>query len=322
MGFTSFKSLWGEQSGRGAGKNMVTWGLLSMLSLGGTVGCGVEPEQEPREVLASQSQAQMEDNGLSLNGLSLNGLSLNGLSLNGLSLNGLNSGEFKAWFQQNPAGHNMLMGYLVRCAVPSGETRDFKDASGVVYRWTGGLGLAPDWALGKVATEAEQQVITACLAAHVNNYGVHVPISVLGQNALSQAITYSEAELHDFAQTEACFFGNVFTTLNPGLYSGNDRAELDMTQSTPRPCGLRAAGQGTHPMCQQIPHIGQCGQYCTLDASGLFYTSCTYKGVTYKPLTTRLNPDYVNTCGDGVCALGESKGPGVTADSCKQDCGE
>jgi hypothetical protein len=322
MGFTSFKSLWGEQSGRGAESNMVMWSVLSMLSMGGALGCGVEQEQPSLEPLTVLEQAQREDNGLSLNGLSLNGLSLNGLSLNGLSLNGLNTLEFKTWFQQNPAGHGMLMSYLVRCAVPSGDNRIYVDQTGARYEWAGDLGLAPDWALGHEATIQEQQVISACLAAHVNNYGVHVPISVLGLNAKGQSISYTSAELEDFTQTEACFFGNVFTTLNPGLFAGNDRAELDPTQSTPRPCGLRAAGQGTHPMCEQIPHIGQCGQYCTLDAESKFYTSCTYKGITYKPLTTRLRPEYVNTCGDHVCSLGESKGSGFTADSCKADCGE
>ena len=312
MGFTSFKSLWSEMSGRGAGSNMVVWGVVSVLSLGGTVGCGVESSPQETWSLETQSRAQQGDNGLSLNGL----------SLNGLSLNGLGTEDFATWFNLNVEGHEGLMSYMVLCAVPPGELRQFKNPrTGVEYTWMGSLGLAPDWAGGKPSTEQEQQLVSACLAAHVNNYELHVPISVLGHGVTGNPIPYTEEELTTFAQNEACFFGNVFAP-NPRLFAGNDRGSLDPVQSTPRPCGLIGHGEQSHPACTQIQRIGQCGDHCVLAPGDKYYAECTYESKTYKmPITTRIRTEDVYFCGDGVCQVGESKGSGYTANSCSLDCG-
>ncbi|WP_395853881.1 hypothetical protein [Cystobacter fuscus] len=313
-------------AGRGAASRGVTCQLLLMLSLMGAVACGVEQPLDEMQGLASMSQTFQEDNGLSLNGLSLNGLSLNGLSLNGLSLNGLNSADFITWFNSadggNLTGHEALMKYLVRCAVPEGEVRVFVNPiTGVRHVWEGGMGLAPQWSGGTPATQDEQQVISACLAAHANNYGVHVPISVLGKDAVGGTIPYSRQELVTFAQREACFFGNLFVSGGATLFAGNHMDALSPEQSTPRPCGLVGLGVVSNPACTQMQRIGQCQDHCRLEPNGHFYSECTYNGVTYKPLTTRIRLSDVNFCGDGVCQVGERKGTGYTADSCGIDCG-
>jgi hypothetical protein len=309
-------------AGRGAGRTGLAWVVSSALALVGATGCGVQelPIEDEASELQTRSQELQVDNGLSLNGLSLNGLSLNGLSLNGLSLNGLSTTDFASWFSGAPASNDRLMRYMVRCAVPAGETRSFTHPStGVVYTWPGMLGLAPGWAGGAPATLAEQQTISACLAAHANNYGLNVSISVLGRDSNGANIPYSSEELATFAKKESCFFGNVFA--NEGLFAGNDRTSLAADESTRRPCGLRGYGARSNSECSQVQRIGQCEDYCTLDASGTFYTSCTYNGIQYRPLNTRIRPQDVNRCGDGVCQPGESPGWGVTADSCLLDCG-
>ncbi len=321
MGFTSIQGLRSGMAGRGAGRKMMAWVFTSALSLVGAAGCGVqELPSEEFETLQTQSQAVEAENGMSLNGLSLNGLSLNGLSLNGLSLNGLSTADFSNWFTSNPESNSLLMRYMVRCAVPEGESRTFRNPNtGVTYTWPGALGLAPGWAGGAPASVAEQQVISACLAAHANNYGLNVSISVLGRDAKGTNIPYSSEELTIFAKRESCFFGNVFA--QQGLYAGNDRTSLAADESTRRPCGLKGFKALDNPSCSQVKRIGQCEDYCTLDASGNFYTSCTYNGVQYKPLNTRLRQADINRCGDGVCQMGESCGWGITADSCLMDCG-
>jgi hypothetical protein len=70
-----------------------------------------------------------------------------------------------------------------------------------------------------------------------------------------------------------------------------------------------------------MEHVGSCESFCTLDATGTQYTSCTYNGVTYKPLTTRISPADIYTCGDHVCQFTEHCGTGTTADNCGVDCG-
>ncbi len=306
MGFTSIQGLRSGMAGRGAGRKMMAWVFTLALSLVGATGCGVqELPSEEEELLHTQSQALEGQNGMTLNGLSLNGLSTT---------------DFTSWFNGNPASNSLLMRYMVRCAVPEGETRTFTNPStGLTYSWPGALGLAPGWAGGAPASVEEQQVISACLAAHANNYGLNVSISVLGRDAKGTNIPYSSEELSLFGKRESCFFGNVFA--QQGLFAGNDRTSLAADESTRRPCGLKGYKALDNPSCSQVKRIGQCEDYCTLDASGNFYTSCTYNGVQYKPLNTRLRQADINRCGDGVCQMGESCGWGITADSCLMDCG-
>jgi hypothetical protein len=300
---------------------MMAWVFTSALSLVGATGCEVqEVPSEEEAALQTHAQELEAENGMSFNGLSLNGLSLNGLSLNGLSLNGLSTTDFASWFNGDPSNNNRLMRYMVRCAVPAGESRTFVNPNtGTTYTWPGSLGLAPDWAGGSPASLAEQQVISACLAAHANNYGLNISISVLGRDSKGANIPYSSEELSHFAKRESCFFGNLFN--NEGLFAGNDRNALADDESTSRPCGLKGHKALSNPACSQVKRIGQCEDFCTLDASGNFYTQCSYNGVQYKPLNTRIRQSDVHRCGDGVCQMGESCGWGITADSCLMDCG-
>ena len=220
---------------------------------------------------------------MTLNGMTLNGLSLNGLSLNGLSLNGLATETFSNWFGQWPVFNDMVMRYVVLCAVPAGASRTYVDPdTGRSYTWYGGLGLAPDWSNGSPASLAEQQAVSACLAAHANKYGLRIPVSLLGKTAQGQVIPYSASELATYFNRE---------------------------------------GSGGSESCAPLIYVGGCSSVCTLDASGTYYASCTYNGVTYRPLTTRVRAADVFQCGDGVCQFTESCGTGDTYDSCKLDCG-
>jgi len=287
------------------------------------VACGPvgEDTRPPPDVeLETRGQEAVALNGMSVNGISVNGLSLNGLSLNGLSLNGLSAPEFAAWFNKQPALSDMVMSYIVRCAAPLGEVRSYTDPeTGKTYSWYGLLGLAPDWTSGSAATVAEQQVVSACLAAHANKYGVHIAISVLGRTAQGQAVPYTGWELATFSKREACFFGNLFT--NEGIFVGNDQGLLTGAESSLRACALSPGPLQMENACPPMTPVGNCGLFCTLDASLTYYTSCTYKGVTYKPITTRMMPSDVYRCGDGVCQRTESCGLGVNYNNCSLDCG-
>ncbi len=294
------------------------WALVTFLLLAAAA-CGpVEPEAEP-STLRAQTQESQDDNGLSFNGLSFNGLSFNGLSFNGLSFNGLSAGAFHSWFQQNAARSDEVMRYVVRCALPAGQTRTYTHPlTGVTYAWTGALGLAPVWASGAPAPVLEQQLVSACLAAHINKFGKSVPISVLGRNAKETPLPFTPEELAMFSAKEACFFGNYFT--GQGGLAGMDRALLSHRESSSRVCGLRS-GRKYNEECPAVAHVGACQNFCTLDATGTYYTQCTYQGQSFIPLTTRIKPTEIFECGDGVCQFTESCGTGTTPDNCQADCG-
>ncbi|MFY0568096.1 hypothetical protein ACN28E_30280 [Archangium lansingense] len=286
--------------------------------------CGpMEAAPEPEQLTSGRQELQemRTTNGLSLNGLSLNGLSLNGLSLNGLSLDGLASAEFDTWFQADPALNDSVMTYVIRCAVPAGVRRTYTSpTTGRTWSWTGGLGLAPDWANGSPATLAEQRIVSACLAAHVAKYELHVSISVQGLSATGVAIPTPDWELALYSEKEACFFGNLFTT--EGVYAGNDGRPLNERESTARACALSSKKDAGNQPCAPLIRVEQdCARFCTLDASRRFYPSCTYNGISYPAITTRLLRSQIYTCGDGVCQMTERCGTGESYDNCGRDCG-
>ncbi|WP_187323515.1 hypothetical protein [Stigmatella aurantiaca] len=247
---------------------------------------------EPRGP-GEQSQELTSANGLSANGLSANGLSANGLSANGLSANGLSTENFSGWFSMDPELSDMVMTYVVRCAVPTGQHRSFTyPPTGKTYKWAGGLGLAPNWAGGEPATLAEQQLITSCLIAHVNRYGQHVTISVQGRTASGEPIPYSVLELAQFNVREACFFGNIFT--GEGLFFGIDKQVFDEASYLTRACGAMEGGETGAP-CEPLQFIGSCRQRCTGDLLAPYYNTCTYNGVSYRPISSRMRQsDYLH----------------------------
>lgn len=300
--------------------------LTAALLAAGTVACG--PAELPGESPALAQQAQrLEDlnglslNGLSSNGLSLNGLSLNGLSLNGLSLNGLSAPIFTSWFAQAPGHADMVMRYVVLCALPQGQSRTYtQPQTQGTHTWHGGLGLAPVWASGQPPTLVEQQLISACLAAHANKFGVSVPISVLGEDSAGQPIPFTDEELHQYSRKDACFFGNVFT--GEGLFFGSDGGRLHDNESSTRACALTSEDPKLVSTCAPMVYAGKCKDHCEKVPGEKFYQSCTVNGVTYRALTTRVRKEDIHECGDGICQLTESCGSGKQSRSCEKDCGQ
>ena len=289
-------------SGRVLGGCSLAGVLCGLLGLG--VGCGVEePAAMSWEDLRGRHAAQLSSNGLSTNGLSTNG--------------------FVSWFNLDPTTADSVMHYVVTCALAANDSRTFTNpVTGATYTWHGGLGLATAWAQGNAATLQEQQVVSACLAAHANKYGMHVPISVLGRSATNTEIPYSSGELSTYGEQEGCFFGNLFD--GTGVFAANDQPFLSADRSTPRTCGLASSAGQTD--CAPIVQVGQCATLCTVaqDGSGAalpYYEKCTYGGVEYQPITTRIRAQDIYQCGDGTCQFTEHCGTGATAQSCQSDCG-
>jgi len=314
---------------------LLTSGLLLWAAACGPTELDASPEAGALPDTASAASALATDNGMTANGLVTNGLVTNGLVTNGLVTNGLatnglalgdlQTAPFQIWFNSNPTSYSdMVMHYVVSCALRSGESLTWQNPrTGTRYTWYGLLGLTPGWASGNPATETEQQLITACLAAHVNKYGRHVQFSINGVNALGQPLPFDPiTEPQDFAVTEACFFGNLFN--GEGVFAANDRTKLDPSESTSRGCGLSSQASGLSHECAPMVHVGMCKSYCVYDSKKMMYVSCSYNGKRYSPLTTRIRTTDVFECGDGVCQFTESCGTtrdSNTYDNCGVDCG-
>ena len=150
-------------------------------------------------------------NGLSGNGLSGNGLSGNGLTAQALVVNPLSTtGLTSSTYLMNSAAGRTTLSYLVRCALPAGRSITKTDSTGASYTFAGALGLTPEWENGTCSGDC-QRWNSACLLAHVNTAGIHVPIWIVGQNA---GLGWGQSAT--FPNQEGTFFGNIFTTNEAG----------------------------------------------------------------------------------------------------------
>ncbi|HYH95528.1 hypothetical protein [Hyalangium sp.] len=282
-------------------------------------GCGEPSQEEPEPPLelGSTSSLLQSDEDFSLEGMGTNGLGTHGLSTSGLSISAMSSAAFVDWFNQDPPLANSVMKYVVACAAAKSDRRAWTNpTTGITYKWKGSLGLTPGWASGTPATEVEQQVITACLAAHTNKYGRKVLFSVQGLDGRGSPIPTSDLERIVFSESEACFFGNLFR--DEGIFAGS-ASVLPPSHSSVRACGLEAESSA-EDLCAPIHHVNRCSEICVPDPSNRYFLSCTSNGKSYRALATRIMPRDIYACGDGVCQISESCGTGLTPNNCS-DCG-
>jgi hypothetical protein len=280
----------------------------------------------------------MTANGMTANGMTANGADTgavvtnglpksdpnwNGLSESGLTTKALTNRAFSSWFTAVGASYaDMVMRYVAKCALSSAQSLTYTDATGAAYTWPGNLGLAPAWASGKAIPANEQQLVSACLAAHANKYGLHIALSIRGQMSDGTFLAVDSAENATYTAFEACFFGNLFD--GSGVFAAADKSFGSTGITSPRACAIDPNGVSQCPPMVVLP--GGCTKYC----SGIggsdpsihgTYTSCSWNGVTYAPVNTHLLPSDVYKCGDGVCQFTESCYDATTKTGCSQDCG-
>ena len=144
-------------------------------------------------------------------------LSVNGLnSVNGLaSIDGLSS---TVGLMTTEEGRKTVS-YLVRCALPPTHSLVKKDQHGTSHTFPGQLGLAPEWEDGECGL-ACQEYVSACVMAHVNTTGTHIPIWLVADKP---NIGWSLSP--DFPRQEGSFFGNFFVSPPKAFYcEGKDFA--------------------------------------------------------------------------------------------------
>ena len=230
--------------------------------------CDATPDTLVGENIASHSNALENENALNLNALNLN--ALDSTSLNAIQAPG-------------PSGDmaRQLVQYAVSCALDSTQSFSFtwRDTGGVTHQENdpGLLGLATDWASQPLSASGEQWV-SACLAARVNWYGVHVMLSARGSNT---GLQVSDPERSTFMLQEGAFFGNLFGP-TPKVYSCDNDAHVDLARSRYRDCAAGHLNLDTSVSdCGIIQRLGSCSSRCAAaDPTDGYYPSCRDPGET------------------------------------------
>ncbi|KYF58184.1 hypothetical protein BE08_13640 [Sorangium cellulosum] len=245
--------------------------------------------------LGSSADALASWNALSANALSANALSANALSANALSANAL-SREAAATLEDPGEGGELfrtLVRYTVSCALDESQRFSFSwaDAAGATHHevYHGELGLADAWADGPL-DEAGKQIVSACLAARTNRYGVSVVISMRSHQApLRHEVGRDEREA--YPHVEGAFWGNLFTEA-PYLRACYNDASVEPARAARRDCAAGYAGaEGDLEGCGMIEIVGSCQDHCSkLHPPGKYHKDCVDpdSGKTRYVITTAL----------------------------------
>jgi hypothetical protein len=233
------------------------------------VGC-VDPNSGEGGVEEVHSMLSTTNGLATVNGLSThNGLTSNGLNtVNGLAtVNGLSS---TTGLMTTDAGR-ATVGYLVRCALAAGVTITKRDQNGTTYSYSGELGLAPQWQTGSCDTDC-QETISACMLAHINTAGVHIPLWVVAQDP-SVGWSLSPA----YPNQEGSFFGNIFLPGAHGVPSNQMAAYYcdGIAYNKDVVPGRIGANQVGAPYTDPFTKTGYCTDGCT--AADKPYASSGFK---------------------------------------------
>lgn len=188
----------------------------------GLSACAVDPGDVP----SAEPVGDVAPEGIWVNSLNADALTQNGLianpDANGLmpavALNTTNYsdsspyGVFRNQLRYPPTRE--MMSYLASCALSPGQSISYNDTNtGASYGpWEGQLGLCPAWYTGPASATC-QELVSACLLARVNAFGIKVDLSMRGRGAPS-LLTASSVQTIDHGKTSgtissftACTFG-------------------------------------------------------------------------------------------------------------------
>ena len=209
-----------------------------------------------------------------------NGLnSVNGLnSANGLnSVNGLAAG---AGLMTNDTGRKTVS-YLVRCALATGDSLVKQDQNGVNYTFKGAIGLAPQYKTAGCNKDCTE-MLSACLMAHVNTTGVHIPLWL---DSPMSSVGWGQSPFYPLQ--EGTFFGQIMVTnANNNLDAYFCNGPQVASNEVP---GRLGSNQGPVPYANAYPTSdGLCATsgHCVMQSTGDGAVSCVGNGTTWThPIT-------------------------------------
>jgi hypothetical protein len=254
---------------------------MSLVSLALLSGCTGNTDDEFTEEAqgALLDTNALDSNALDSNALDSNALDSNALDSNALDSNALDSNALSAI--QNPTAtgteSRRLMRYMVTCALKPSDTFEFSwtDNDGVVHdeTYVGYLGLAPEWATGPLSNRGKQMV-SACLAAHVNYYSVPVVISIRSGEAPLRLHPNSN-ELCAYPDVEGAFWGDIWSA-DRKVYACYNGSKVNNSRAHMRDCATgHVNADGSISECGIIEIVGECKSVCKkFNKSRGYYEDC------------------------------------------------
>jgi len=194
-----------------------------------------------------------------------------------------------------------ILPYLVSCSLTPQDTFDFL-INNETYQYTGFFGLAST--LYRLPmTREQEEIISACLYAHVNKFGEHVIISI-------RNIPYVPATLEEMTEHkvyEGAFFGNLFRNDMIAYTCTGDNEEYALEHSPSR--YLRVC---TSNMTCYFQSVGNCYDACIGYTPNYGYSQCKgLDGRDYVPMNVYLKSNSDNITESQTFSLSTIIGIGV-----------
>jgi hypothetical protein len=259
-----------------------------------------------------QPQATGE-NRLALNRLALNRLALNRLALNRLALDELPDGQLRIngadELVQTEDGRELLR-YVAQCALAEGDIL-VAEHGGMRFELPGLLGLAPAWR-DEALSASGQRLLSACLLAHVNAFGMSVPISLRAGEVLPS----TPDERQQYSVYEGAFFGQVFDGDEIKIYACQGSVSTAALEHSEHRA-LRVCTDAS-PQCA-VESVGRCRDVCEQRRKDEGWGRCRAHGVLY-PETISVyllaaDPDGMNQrCTSDECQLNSAAGTAAILD--------
>jgi hypothetical protein len=173
----------------------------------------------------------------------------------------------------------LIASYLVRCALPANRALSKYNAAGDPIVLQGAIGVAPEWEEAACGAGC-QEWVSACLLAHVNLTGNHVPIWLTGEHP---AIDWATSV--DFPEQEAGFFGNLFSEPPRAYVCYGDDVAVD-----PIPGRVCVGAVSCPYLDPYLAQGGSCRSACAVHGTGSGlgdgYAACAAAGETFSRVIT------------------------------------
>ncbi|HEY4186823.1 MAG TPA: hypothetical protein VGP07_17225 [Polyangia bacterium] len=173
--------------------------------------------------------------------------------------NGLQAGKEKTG-RGLDATQAMMWKYVAACALRPDQSLSDPKATEPL-RFSGFLGLAPEWLEG-TCDDACKQKVSACLLALTNRTGKHVQLSLLSAAArMSPALRPGESD-RAFPHQEGVFFGDVFAQKGYVCHGSDER-------KGPQVKRFCAAEPASCNGLFSFTDAGKCEDVCTMSCTRL-----------------------------------------------------
>jgi hypothetical protein len=191
--------------------------------------------------------------------------------------------------QEQEAALDMLLKYMIQCALEPSQSATIYAADGTPKLYLGAMGLAPEWRDAALSVAGAHKV-SACVGARANGLGQTVAISLRHPE-----IATTPVEVDLFSTHEGAFWGDLFSgepylkacVVDGGGLSGRICAESES-------CGFVVQGD-----CATV-----CAAYDPVNG----YSQCGAEGAT-DVINTFLNLGSRTSFGDGnLCLLDQAHG--------------